>query len=466
MKLTWINPVELVGHELNQLEQEGRDVASLRRRWNASHAENNTPEALRRSAQLFLEELAPLSRLSAVSAVEPSKLESILELCPGRASDRIPAIPQRSVIEDRIAGGWFGRAAGCLLGKPVEKIPRDGIRRILSSNDSWPLTYYITGKGVPDELLRRYPWNSHEGRESLRENIRCMTEDDDMNYPMLNLAVLETAGPGFTTDQIAQAWLTMLPILSTFTAERVAYMNCLDGLLPPETAILRNPYREWIGARIRGDVFGWVSPGDPRRASTLAYRDAVLSHVRNGIYGEMFVAAMIAAAFVETDPREIVRSGLAFVPPDSRLARAVRFALSLPADEPAWEGAVSRLYEEFGHYHWVHTVNNAALVVAALLYGGGDFERSICNVVMGGWDTDSNGATVGSILGTLLGAQRLPARWIDPLDNRIRSSLRGFDNSAIDGLAQRTVKIALASISSQGDHDFQGRTTAQQNPRR
>ena len=461
MKLTWINPVELVGHELNQLEQEGRDVSLLRRRWEACRSENASPDALRRSAQLFLEDLSLLSRLSADSAVEPSRLDEILALCAPQSHDRPSGIPPDSVLEDRIAGGWFGRAAGCLLGKPVEKIPREGIRSILSSNGSWPLSYYITGKGVPEDLLVRYPWNSHEGRESLRENILCMTEDDDMNYPMLNLAVLESAGPGFTTEQIARAWLTMLPILSTFTAERVAYMNCLDGLAPPETALLRNPYREWIGAQIRGDVFGWVSPGAPRRAATLAFRDAMLSHVRNGIYGEMFVAAMIAMAVVEEDPLEIVTSGLAFIPPDSRLAQAVRFALSLPGDEPTWEGAVNRLYERFGHYHWVHTVNNAALVVAALIYGGGDFERSVCNVVMGGWDTDSNGATVGSILGTMLGAKRLPARWIDPLGNRIRSSLRGFDNSAIELLAHRTLKVALASTSSQGDHAITGRTSAQ-----
>ena len=452
MNLTWINPVELVGHELNQLEQEGRDVALLRRRWEASHVENTSPSALRRAAVLLLEEISPLSRLSAESALEPSKLEEILTLCTPPEGDRRVSLPPESVIADRIAGGWFGRASGCLLGKPVEKTPREGIRRILSSNGSWPLNDYITAKGVPEELLVRYPWNRHEGRESLRENIICMPEDDDMNYPMLNLAVLESAGPGFTTEDIARAWLAMLPVLSTFTAERVAYINCLEGLQPPETALVRNPYREWIGAQIRGDVFGWVSPGDPRRASGLAFRDAVLSHVRNGIYGEMFVAAMIAAAFVESEPRDVVMAGLAIVPPGSRLARAVQFALALPASEPEWEGAVNRLYEEFGRYHWVHTVNNAALVVAALLYGRGEFSRSVCCVVMGGWDTDSNGATVGSIVGTMLGASRLPGRWITPLNNRIRSSLRGFDNAAIDQLAARTLTIALASTSEQDNN--------------
>ena len=145
----------------------------------------------------------------------------------------------------------------------MEKITREGIREILSSNGSWPLSDYITEQGIPADLLRKHPWNKHSGRESLRENIVCMAEDDDLNYTMLNLHVLESAGRDFTTGHVAEAWLSLMPVLSTFTAERVAYRNLLEGVVPPATAWHRNPYREWIGAQIRGDVFGWVSPGGP-----------------------------------------------------------------------------------------------------------------------------------------------------------------------------------------------------------
>ena len=99
------------------------------------------------------------------------------------------------------------------------------------------------------------------------------------------------------------------------------------------------------------------------------------------------------------------------------------------------------MYEKFGGYHWVHAVNNAALVAAALLYGAGDYERSICNVVMGGWDTDSNGATVGSIVGTLNGASALQDKWTAPLKDRTRSSMKGFDNASFTDLAARTVRL-------------------------
>ena len=102
---------------------------------------------------------------------------------------------------------------------------------------------------------------------------------------------------------------------------------------------------------------------------------------------------------------------------------------------------MDRLYERFGRYHWVHSVNNAALVAAALVYGNGDYGRSICNVVMGGWDTDSNGATVGSVVGTMLG--KVPDQWTAPLNDTVRSSLKGFDRSSIGQLAERTSRIAV-----------------------
>ena len=165
----------------------------------------------------------------------------------------------------------------------------------------------------------------------------------------------------------------------------------------------------------------------------------MISHTKNGIYGEMFVAAMIAASFVLTDIQEIIEVGLNYIPQNSRLSQAISYTLELYAGEHTFESALDEIVEKFGHYHWVHTINNAALVVAALLFGEGDFERSICYSVMGGWDTDCNGATVGSILGVMLGAKALPEKWIAPLNNRIRTSLQGFDNSSFDELAERTL---------------------------
>ena len=428
----YLNTNECIIYELIQRREEGLDVGVLETRWkdiqNAYHKED---------AEQLLSELEAMDSPKGLRENEPSNLEDILG---EKNDDSNNASFKNDFLLDRILGGWMGRAAGCMLGKPVEKHPREKIREILQSNNTWPLSNYITAKDIPDEVKSTFSWNRHSGIDSLRENIVCMAEDDDMNYPMLNLKVVESYGLNFTTENIGTTWLELMPIMSTFTAERNAYYNLLSGYFPPETATKRNPYREWIGAQIRADLWGWLSPGNPKRAVELGWRDGRLSHVRNGLYGELFFAAVISNSFTSDTPKDALQKAILFIPEKSRFADAIHFAMGLEKKTDNWEIALDLLQEKYGHYHWVHTINNAALVTASLIFGNGDYEKSICNVVMGGWDTDSNGATVGSIVGTMLGAENLPKKWIEPINNQIRSSMKGFDRSKFTDLAKRTVR--------------------------
>ncbi|MBI2427419.1 MAG: ADP-ribosylglycohydrolase family protein [Ignavibacteriales bacterium] len=438
MKISWLDISDRIKYELRQRLEEGNNVSELVSDFENLQKSINGNDTIQ--LEKFYQRVESIPSRVLNEKNEPSEWDDIVRMS-NIQDDTVPVL-SKSVIEDKILGGWLGRSAGCLLGKPVEKIDRSGMIELLSSNRTWPISDYISGIGIPEPLLQKYPWNKHSGKESLKENIVCMAEDDDMNYPMMNLVAFELFGEKFTTENILQTWMDLAPVLSIFTAERVAYANALAGILPPLTATVRNPYREWIGAQIRADVWGWISPSQPARAAEFAWRDARLSHVRNGIYGEMFFAAGIAASFKHSSIPNIINEALQFIPPQSRFAEAIRFVLTLPIPQQSWDSTVDDLYKKFGRYHWVHAINNAALIVAALISSQDDYERAICNVVMGGWDTDSNGATVGSIMGTMLGAQQLPKKWTSPLNNKIRSSLKGFDNAPLSDLAQRTVKIA------------------------
>ncbi|MFB4271779.1 ADP-ribosylglycohydrolase family protein [Nonomuraea sp. GTA35] len=439
IRLTWVQPEDLVGHELRQAAEDGRDVRKLAARWHAAGGHDAPPRAgasepgaarLRGLAEELLDELAAIPS----PLPEPSDLPGIIAACPAW-----PAPRQGGVAVDpaRVLGAWLGRAAGCVLGKPVEKIPRQGIREIAEATGNWPIRGWFTAEGLPGDVARRWPWNRRSAVNSLAENIDGIPEDDDLNYPLLALSLLERHGRGFTTEDVARLWLDELPAGRTFTAERVAYRNLLDGVEPPATATYRNPFREWIGALIRADVYGWVNPGDPAAAAEHAWRDARLTHTANGIYGAMFAAAMCAASMVAGSAEEVVRAGLSVVPEGSRLHEAVRLAVADAAGEDDFERVVDRLHERHGALHWVHTINNAALVAATLIHGRGDFTATIAGAVAGGWDTDSAGATAGAVAGALNGG--VPERW--RMRDSLASSLTGFDGVGLAELAARTQEM-------------------------
>lgn len=451
IRLTWVQPEDLVGHELRQAAEDGRDpgtVGAIAARWREAGGVDAPPQAgaspvpagpaLRALAGELLDELESLPRTGSGAGTgavaEPYGWDGIVAACP----DWPAARPVAADVE-RLRGAWLGRAAGCLLGKPVEKIPRAGIREIAEATGNWPLRTWFTARGLPAEVAARWPWNRRSAPTSLAENIDGMPEDDDLNYPMLALLLVELHGHDFGTDDVARLWLDELPAGRTFTAERVAYRNLLCGVEPPRTATFRNPFREWIGAQIRADLYGWVCPGDPARAARLAYADARLTHVGNGVYGAMFVAAACAVAVTGAGVDAALRAGLAVVPPESRLAAAVRYGADLAAREPDWETVLDGLHARYGHLHWVHAVNNTALVAAALTYGRGDFGRSVTAAVTCGWDTDSAAATVGSVVGA---SGPIPPQWTDPLRDRIASSVTGFDGVGFDALAARTAGVS------------------------
>ncbi len=429
----------LVVDELRQREEEGCEVAALRE--GVDRLAERTPARL----DAILQELSTLMSRPAFPYREPSDWPGIQAERPGRPRPRDRDVPADQLL-DKIRGGWLGRCAGCLLGKPVEGLHKTQIETWLHLADAYPLATYFPPVEdrveAPEWLPRRVAQ-----RGCLVGHITHMPRDDDLDYPILNLHLLQEVGLQFTTADVGTAWLTLLPYLKVYTAERAAYRNLVNGLAPPATATYRNPYREWIGAQIRADLWGYVTPGAPERGAALAYRDACLSHVKNGLYGALWVSAMISAAFTARTVAEVIAVGRAAIPDRSRLAEALDDVVAWSGQHPDWRATWTRIEGKYGRYHRVHTINNAALVLLGLLYGAGDFARSITISVMGGWDTDCNGATTGSILGVLLGAAKLPPPWITPLHDRVESLVAGAHSSRISDLAQRTFHLAIQGRS-------------------
>lgn len=425
-------PEDLLVDELRQRAETGHDVTAIAARFASGDADpNDLLDAL--------DDLDADPRATPWPYREPDTLEEITaELEPDTDATAPPA---EGLLREGLHGAWLGRAAGCMLGKPVERGDQwttAHIRSYLQLADAYPLDDYMPAlQSMPAGYEFNPSWPG-----TTRGNISGAVRDDDLDYTILNLVLLEEHGPHLTSDAIGHAWLRQLPCLQTYTAERAAYRNLINGLHPPQTATVRNPYREWIGAAIRGDAFGYIHPGQPRAAALLAYRDARLSHTGNGIYAEMWTAALNAIALTGPEPAHLVAESLRHIPHASRLAEAINHVIALHRQGETWDAAIESIQARYGHYTWVHAINNACIVTAALLWSDHNWTRAVTLAVQAGWDTDSNGATVGSVMGAAVGAGAIPARFAQPLKDTVRPGLFGLETQRISDLASRTAALA------------------------
>jgi ADP-ribosylglycohydrolase len=392
-------------------------------------------------AQALLDQCISLETREDYPYCEPSDLEGIRAERPD-GPRRFGKLDE-AALSDRLHAAWLGRCAGCLLGKPVEGWRSTTMWPYLKDLGKFPLRDYFRSD-EPAEVMD--PHNVSRSRAYI-DRVPHMVEDDDTNYTITGLAIFEKHGADFTPEHVAAFWLDNLPILHTFTAERITYRNLVNLIPPPNSASYRNPYREWIGAQIRADFWGYAAVGNPELAAEWAWRDASISHVKNGIYGEMWVAAMLASAPFVKDARAVIDAGLAEIPARSRLVGEIHRVIDWHEQGMNYDEAVRQIHaqwdEKLGH-HWCHTISNAMIVAVGLLWGEGDYELSICRAVQACFDTDCNGATVGSVFGMLHGTSALPEKWTGPLNGGLETGITGYHFVKISEMARKTMKLALA----------------------
>ncbi len=433
--------LELLRTEATQLREETGGDAGLAATLDALVARMPDPTPDREALLISLyADYEPVIRAADALPDEPSDLDAILAAAPvDEPAPHAPANP--ATLADRIHGAWLGRIAGCILGKPVEGFPKEEIDKVLAAAGETEVTDYLP---VPSASARWETWKDEYKERSCRGLITRAEMDDDINYTVMALRVVEQSGRDFTPQDVMWAWLKLMPAAQSWTAERAAYRNFLNSVPPPESGRHQNPYREWIGAQIRTDFYGYINPGNPVEAARMAWRDACISHRKNGIYGAMWAAAMVAAAFTADTPEQAIRAGMAVIPRKSRLRAALEATLAWHRDIPRdWRACHARILDAYGNYHPVHTINNACLVALGLLYGEGDFGRTIGIAVHAGLDTDCNGATAGSVVGAMIGGAAVPGKWVDLFGDTVCCSLAMHAVEKISDLAARTARLAV-----------------------
>lgn len=424
-------------YELNQLFEEGRDIdkeAYLKKLDSCVGDRDRLMEVYG--------ELCALPMRADYRYEEPS------ELCEIEAESDCAGITDeyRDIDIDYFHGAWLGRCIGCAFGQPCEGWSSENIRAWYKNAGKYPITYYFPSASGTDR--RDHP--------STDEQICGMPLDDDTRFTVLNYLLLKQKGLDFDTWDVGSHWVWNLPIRFVCTAETQAYLNFVnvDGFTPwhkPENAMetlkkegintYLNPYREFIGAQIRADAFAYIAAGKPRLASRLAHTDAYLSHIKNGIYGEMFFAALISAAFTEKDVDKCIDTALAVVPKKSRFYEEMQEVRAIAESATDRSVLIDTLVARAGAYNWVHTINNAAFCLGAIIFAKGDFREAVTLAIECGCDTDCNGATVGSFMGALLGAQGIPEDLASAMKDNFSVGISPYDNYSILGFARELKEL-------------------------
>lgn len=287
---------------------------------------------------------------------------------------------------NKMHGCWIGKNIGGTLGDEYE-----------GTHDILDIKGFSTAKGEP-------------------------APNDDLDLQLVWLKAVQEVGPkALNANILGFFWKTH--ITPYWNEYGIAMENLAKGLLPPLSGEMNNSKWKFSnGAWIRSEIWACLAPGIPNIAIKYAIMDASVDHgLSEGTYAEIFTASLESMAFFESDIRKLINIGLSYIPDDCRIARSVKIAIDGYDKKLDWKEVREQLRKDCEDLGWFQAPANIGYMVLGLLYGEGDFKKSLIYTINCGDDTDCTGATAGAILGIILGADKIPADWKEYIGDTIRT---------------------------------------------
>lgn len=359
-------------------------------------------------------------------------LGGLLLSCAG--PERSPAAPvrlTRAAYEDRLHAAWAGQVIGMLLAYPFEHEMGAAVR--------------------VETILKRY-----EGTPARFESAPV---DDDWYYEMVALNGFEKYGPGMTADQLGRQWVENAA--GTWGSSRGAREALLRGVPGSEAGHPRHNPEWWtIGAQFSADLYGLVAPGRPNLAARLARSLGHVNGYAEGADGAVFVAGMVSLAFVETDPRAVVRKAAALIHPDSPYRRCLEEVLSRAEAGRPWKEIAGEIGDRW-HARYPATNNavaNGGILALGVWFGAGDFLETVNVIAQAAdfTDADCNAASAAAVVGAMRGLGAIPPALVAAIGDRMKGEKLGdlvltppVDLTFKD-LAVRTAKVGERFLAAEG----------------
>jgi hypothetical protein len=396
---------------------------------------------------------------------------------PAPATTAIPAMRELEwdTYLDKVQGAWMGKMIGVTFGQPWEFQYQN--TPIGFDITDWPLSptrmkeyrKRATNKGTDWDPITREADNqkiiiNYEFIETSEKEHPSFgaPDNDDIYINLLFLYCLRRYGIDVDPVTVAHEWDKK--IRQVWHANDAGLANIRKGILPPDSGNPRNNlHADDIDFQIESDIFGMISPGLPQVSNRYGERMGHIMNYGDGVYGGMFVSAMYTQAFFAKNIREVVESGLKAIPPQSLYAQTIRDVILWHDQNPndwlkTWH-LVQAKWGEVDHcpdgYHKPFNIDaklNGAYIVIGLLYGNGNWYKTMNYATRCGQDADCNPANAAGILGTLIGAHAIPAEYREPLHNTYwNKTLAGLpDSYEIDVLSGDTAQVGLKVLLANG----------------
>ena len=326
----------------------------------------------------------------------------------------------RNEYMDKLHACWIGKNVGGTMGAPFE-----GSRAVMN----------VTGY-------------THESNEPL--------PNDDLDLQLVWLCAMEDVGAkSFNINTLADYWLDWIP--PHWNEYGICKTNLRMGLLPPLSGEMDNEkWKHSNGAWIRSEIWAALAPGRPEIAVKYAIMDAMYDHgCGEGVYAEIFTAGMQSMAYLESDIHKLIDSALARIPADSMTAKTIRLVIDCHNSGVPYLEARERVVEFNKELGWFQVPGNIGFTIIGLLYGEGDYKKSLCYAINCGDDTDCTAATVGATLGIIGGTSGIPDELKKRIGDRIITvSINGMYSGRIPKtcteLTSRTAALVPSVMQANG----------------
>ncbi len=345
-----------------------------------------------------------------------------------------------SELRDKIAAAWIGQMIGNMYG-----LPHEGKYILTPGPEKWPYGY---SKSL--DKLKKY-----EGAFS----------DDDTDVEYMYLLKMEKFGIEPSYEQLREAWMYHIRD-RVWLANRGALGLMHFGYTPPFTGSKDiNPHWFQIDPQLINEIWAYTAPCMVKYASEKSDWAARITSDDWGIEPTIHYGAMYAAAFFEKDIRKLIEIGLKELPQNGRYAQTVRDMIVLHDKYPNnWQEARREMSDKYyvTEPDMTKTIWNAnlngACAILAMLYGNGQFQRTLDLSCAMGFDADNQAATVAGLLGVINGMKGLPENlylpiegWKLPFNDRYINITRyDLPDASINDMIDRTLKASINLIIAKG----------------